>query len=134
MSGLNKEVILNSDLSEMVKVEAIIDEVNDVGTLSDEKYPNLLIAVTEAFNNAVMHGNNFDVNKSVNIKVKAEDSGVVVRIQDNGDGFDYDNLPDPTDPINIEKFNGRGVFLMNNLADSVEFNKEGNEVTLKFLP
>jgi serine/threonine-protein kinase RsbW len=53
-------------------------------------------------------------------------------ISDNGAGFDYNNLPDPTAPENIEKENGRGVFLMKSLADEVAFNDSGNEVSIYF--
>ena len=54
------------------------------------------------------------------------------KVRDEGAGFDFDNLPDPTAPENLLKENGRGIFLMRNLADEVEFTGEGNEVCLFF--
>lgn len=133
MALFETQLVLNSDLEDLRKVETVIDDLNAAADLGDEKYPNLLIAVTEAFNNAVLHGNKHDANKKITVSAEAFNEGVVFKVADEGEGFDYNNLPDPTDPVNIEKFNGRGVFLMNNLADSVEFNETGNEVTLKFL-
>jgi serine/threonine-protein kinase RsbW len=56
----------------------------------------------------------------------------VYKRQDEGKGFDYHNLPDPTAPENILKENGRGIFLMKNLSDEIEFNDSGNEVTIYF--
>jgi len=53
-------------------------------------------------------------------------------VQDEGNGFNFQDLPDPTDPANIEKPNGRGVFLMRNLADEVTFSSDGRRVQLRF--
>ena len=133
MALFETQLVLKSDLDDLRKVETVIDDLNAAADLGEEKYPNLLIAVTEAFNNAVLHGNKHDLTKKVTITAEAFSEGVVFKVADEGEGFDFDNLPDPTDPENLEKFNGRGVFLMNNLADAVEFNEIGNEVTLKFL-
>ena len=53
-------------------------------------------------------------------------------IKDEGDGFEPDALPDPTDPANIEKPHGRGVFLMQQLSDEIEFEDDGRTVIIKF--
>jgi serine/threonine-protein kinase RsbW len=55
-----------------------------------------------------------------------------VTVRDEGDGFEFNNIPDPTDPANIENLHGRGVFLMRSLADRIEFNDSGNEVRMRF--
>ncbi len=113
-------------------VEKHIDNICKEVAVNKDYYGNILIAVTEAVNNAIHHGNKSNPNKSVNVQADKSEKELSFRIQDEGDGFDYDNLPDPTDPANIEKPHGRGVFLMKNLADDVDFEEQGKIVILKF--
>ena len=91
-----------------------------------------MIAVTEAVNNAIDHGNKKDESKSVHLTVGTTDETLCFSIEDEGEGFDYNNLPDPTAPENILKENGRGIFLMQNLADEMEFENDGRKVNLYF--
>jgi serine/threonine-protein kinase RsbW len=100
--------------------------------LNEDLYGNVLIAVTEAVNNAIIHGNQLNENALISIQVLKKDTDICFVVSDNGAGFDYNNLPDPTAPENIEKENGRGVFLMKSLADEVAFNDSGNEVSIYF--
>ena len=86
----------------------------------------------EAVNNAIVHGNKYDEKKFVNIYILLENNLLKVTIEDQGAGFKPSEVPDPTEPENLENVNGRGVFLMKNLADELEFNKKGNKVILKF--
>lgn len=113
-------------------VESFIDNAKDRFQLNDDIYGNIMIAVTESVNNAIKHGN--ESNKTKNVALKLEFSSHMIRfiIKDEGLGFDYDNLPDPTAPENLDKPGGRGIFLMKNLADEVHFNKPGTEVELSF--
>ena len=113
-------------------VERLVEDVCDVFNVNEDCYGNILIAVTEAVNNAMYHGNKGNPAKNIKIGFESHDKNIQFSIADEGTGFDYDNLPDPTDPLNIDKPNGRGVFLMKNLADKVEFNKNGQEVLLTF--
>jgi serine/threonine-protein kinase RsbW len=92
----------------------------------------MLIAVTEAVNNAIVHGNKNDPEKYVRIGFESDEEQLVFSITDEGQGFDYTNLPDPTDPENIEKVSGRGVFLMSNLSDFIRFEQNGAKVLLGF--
>jgi serine/threonine-protein kinase RsbW len=91
-----------------------------------------MIAVTEAVNNAIKHGNDGDKSKNVSLSLSLKDSLIQFVIKDEGSGFDYENLPDPTSPENIEKIGGRGIFLMKHLSDQVEFKDKGKEVQLSF--
>ena len=79
-----------------------------------------------------MHGNSSDPNKNVTVEYHSGENTIEFMVKDEGSGFDFENLPDPTDPKNIEKPTGRGVFLMKNLADEVVFHEEGRVVELKF--
>ena len=123
---------LPSDFNALVDVENLIDRVcTDLG-IQEEAYGNVLIAVTEAVNNAVNHGNKFNNNLSVHVSVGDHSEQFCFNIVDEGLGFDYENLPDPTAPENILKENGRGIFLMKNLADEVVFDKNGSSVFIYF--
>jgi len=113
-------------------VERLVDDVCDVFNLNEDNYGNILIAVTEAVNNAIYHGNEGNPNKCIQIGFESNEKHIKFIVSDEGKGFDYNSLPDPTDPKNIDKTNGRGVFLMKNLADNVEFNNNGQEVLLTF--
>lgn len=121
-----------SDLNNITKVESLIDEVCENLGLNEDNYGNVLIAVTEAVNNAIIHGNKEDLNKKVRVDVIKENRNVVFSVSDEGTGFDFDNLPDPTAPENLEKPDGRGIFLMKNLSDGVEFISPGSKVNITF--
>jgi serine/threonine-protein kinase RsbW len=113
-------------------VEKLVDDVCAKHEIHEDHYGNLLIALTEAVNNAIVHGNGNDPDKKVSVQYQSGIKSIDFKIKDEGPGFDFDNLPDPTDPKNIEKPNGRGVFLMKNLADEVNFHDDGRVVELKF--
>jgi len=127
-----REIKFNSVAENIHIVEKLIDEVCETLNVSEEHYGNILISMTEAVNNAIVHGNKLNPDKQVNVKVKTEDKTIHFTIEDEGPGFDYENLPDPTAPENIEKPNGRGVFLMQNLADECSFEDNGRIVELEF--
>lgn len=113
-------------------IENLIERVFAEYKISEEFYGNVLISLTEAVNNAIVHGNKLDPGKQVQVRFKVEDKSLCFQIEDEGPGFDYDHLPDPTAPENLEKPNGRGVFLMRNLADKCEFLEDGKIVSLQF--
>ena len=127
-----EQVKLPSDFASLVEVENLIDKVcADLG-VQDDAYGNVLIAVTEAVNNAIQHGNEENSNLFVDVAVGDKETEFCFRIKDEGIGFDYNSLPDPTAPENLLKESGRGIFLMRNLADEVEFDGEGNSVNIYF--
>ncbi len=101
--------------------------------LCAELYPNMLISLTEAVNNAIKHGNHYDHSKTVFIQARIQDDRVCCIVTDEGSGFDYLSLPDPTVAENIEKIGGRGVFLMQQLSDRIKFLNNGSTVEMEFL-
>lgn len=113
-------------------VESFIDNAKDRFNLNDDIYGNIMIAITEAVNNAIQHGNKSISKKNVSLKLIIEENNIKFIVTDEGVGFDYKNLSDPTSPENVSKIGGRGIFLMKNLCDEVAFNKEGREVELSF--
>lgn len=121
-----------SDMNELFRAESLVDKVCQHLCVKEDNYGNVLIAVTEAVNNAIKHGNKNDVSKFVELKVMDSDDVFSFEVKDQGSGFDFNNLPDPTAPENIEKENGRGIFLMRSLADKVDFGNNGSFVLLTF--
>ena len=124
---------IKSDFQEVPKVEALIDKVCGSLGVNEDFYGNVLIAVTEAVNNAIIHGNLNQANLTVDLSVGDKPEEFCFSVEDKGAGFDFNNLPDPTAPENIMKENGRGIFLMKNLADELEFEKEGRKVNIYFV-
>jgi serine/threonine-protein kinase RsbW len=127
-----KDITINSSVENLTYVEKEIESIFDNFSYEQEHFGNVLIAVTEAVNNAVHYGNQEDVTKLVNINFSSLKNKLMVTIKDQGDGFDYDALPDPTDPNNLEKLEGRGIFLMKHLSDSIEFSDNGSKVKMVF--
>lgn len=114
-------------------VESFIDNANDFFGFSNDLYGNIMVSVTEAVNNAILHGNKSQQNKDVTLSLQIEDKDFIkFIITDQGEGFDYNNLPDPTAPENIEKIGGRGIFLIGQLCDDLSFDDNGKMVILSF--
>ncbi|MFZ6010763.1 MAG: ATP-binding protein [Bacteroidota bacterium] len=113
-------------------IESFIDNAKERFHLDDDIYGNIMIAVTEAVNNAIKHGNANDRGKNVLLSLSLEESMIKFIVKDEGTGFNYDKLPDPTAPENLEKPGGRGIFLMKHLSDEVEFKENGRVVELSF--
>ena len=127
-----REVSIASSYDELNKVESLITEsCGDLG-VNEDAYGNVLIAVTEAVNNAIEHGNKRLSNLSVSVMVGDHQDEFCYAVKDQGAGFDFNDLPDPTAPENMLKENGRGVFLMRSLADEVVFSHGGSQVYIYF--
>lgn len=126
------EIMIPSTFDAVHEVEKMIDKVCSEIGVREDSYGNVLIAVTEAVNNAIIHGNNKQESMEVAVAVANNDRDFCFTIKDQGNGFDYNGLPDPTAPENIEKENGRGIFLMRNLSDEVEFEDYGRRVNIYF--
>jgi serine/threonine-protein kinase RsbW len=127
-----KSLKLPSNNDAIGLVENLIDEICAELAVNEDAYGNVLIAVTEGINNAIQHGNKYSNDLYIAIAVGNNLSEFCFSITDQGDGFDYDALPDPTAPENIMKENGRGVYLMRNLADEVIYEELGKTVCIYF--
>jgi serine/threonine-protein kinase RsbW len=120
-------------ISENIRmIESFIDNAKERFELDEDIYGNIMIAVTEAVNNAIKHGNSGDKTKNVHLSLSLNESLLKFVVKDEGHGFDYQNLPDPTSPENLEKIGGRGIFLMKHLSDQVTFKEHGKVVELSF--
>ncbi|MEO8071891.1 MAG: ATP-binding protein, partial [Acidobacteriota bacterium] len=96
----------------------------------DAENSNLFIALDEAFVNAVKHGNKFDADKIVRISAEVSPTEARFTIEDEGEGFNVSEIPDPTNPENLFKTSGRGVLIIHNIMDEVKYNERGNRLTM----
>ena len=107
----------------------LIKRVEKVGVV-DAENSNLFIALDEAFVNAVKHGNKFDANKIVRVSAEVSAKEARFTVEDEGEGFDVNSIPDPTDPENLFKSSGRGVLIIHNVMDEVRYNERGNRLEM----
>ena len=124
---------LESSPESIRQVDPFLKGIEAIAALTPERYHDLLLAMTEAVNNAIIHGNRQDPSKPVTVDVRIENTTFIAVVTDEGGGFDPSSIPDPRDPENLLREGGRGVFLIQHLADSVEFRRTdtGMAVMLK---
>ena len=123
---------LASSPDNVANVEPYVEKLVAQYHISPDVYGNILISLTEAVTNAITHGNNNDISKLVMVSLKKQKDKLVFFITDEGGGFDFANLPDPTAPENLLKIGGRGVFLMRQLSDQIRFSNNGSTVEIYF--
>ena len=124
------DIELPSDLSLMNTVlEYLLDRVDKIGLVKAEQ-SNLFVALDEAFVNAVKHGNRNDLTKLVRITAELSPHEAIFTVEDEGDGFDVREIPDPCDPGNLFKSTGRGVLLIYNIMDEVEYSERGTRLRM----
>ncbi len=129
---MERVIEIPSRLENLNYIEKLIDEVSDIFKLDSDVYGKVLISTIEAVNNSIIHGNKLSPEKNVTVKLNFIEKELHIFITDEGKGFDFYNVPDPTKPENIENIHGRGIFLMKNLADNVIFTDDGKSVELIF--
>ena len=123
---------LRSESKSLLILESWVNSLCENHAISNEIYGNILIALSEAVNNAINHGNKNILEKETLIVSTFNHKHLTFNVTDMGNGFDFSDLPDPTLPENIEKPQGRGIFLMRQLSEEVVFEEPGNKVELTF--
>jgi len=126
------QIKIGSVTKNLSLVENLIDEISSKYSLESDLYGKVLVACTEAVNNSIIHGNNSNPEKLVEVEVKSNKEKLKILVKDEGKGFDFMHVPDPTAPENIENIHGRGVFLMDHLSDEMNFLENGACVELIF--
>lgn len=129
---MKKSINIKSKIDNINLIEKFVDDFSEENKINSEMYGKILIASVEAVNNSIVHGNKEDINKDVYLEMRMDSNQIKVYVKDEGNGFDYDNIPDPTKPENLENIHGRGIYLMNHLADEVNFYKNGAVVEMIF--
>ncbi len=121
---------MGSDPKNIHHVEEFLLKMNSVLNIDDEKFGSLLVVVTEAVNNAIIHGNRRNPSKKVVVTCERREKVLIVKVKDEGKGFNPHTVPNPVHEDNLLRESGRGVFLMHQLMETVSFNENGNEVTM----
>jgi serine/threonine-protein kinase RsbW len=123
---------IESNAKNLITVEEFVNYFAvDLNIIAD-KIPGLLLSVTEASTNAIVHGNKSDETKLVTIDATKVDNQLIISVKDQGKGFDPSKIPDPTETDNLLKDSGRGIYLMRVYMDDLKFNvtPEGTETIL----
>lgn len=115
------QLSIPSSYDAMEKVAAMIEQAGARSRISEDDEVDLMISVMEAVNNAIQHGNKEDASKQVHIRIEAEPGRLVCWVEDEGAGFDPDAVPDPLSPDNLLNPSGRGILMMREFMDNVEF-------------
>lgn len=123
---------LPSKPESITQLEELIETIADKYKVSEDTFANMMTCLSEVVINAIVHGNKLDKNKMVIVNAEVDAKRVIWTVADEGDGFDYNHLPDPTAAENLESLTGRGVYIVKQLADQCIFNAKGNEVELHF--
>ena len=124
---------LPSNHESVAVLENFVDDLVSNLQIGDDVYANLMTCLNEAITNAIFHGNKQNPDKKVYINLEViNQKRLIFNVADEGAGFDFNDIPDPTDEANLEKLTGRGVYIMKKLADQCIFNTLGNEVELHF--
>jgi|WetSurSiteA1Bulk_404760.scaffolds.fasta_scaffold107601_1 serine/threonine-protein kinase RsbW len=125
-------MVLPSSKNEIGKLENLLFELNKIFMIDEERFINFHIAASEAFANAVVHGNKESQSKKVFVDIYEDDSEIQLVIKDEGTGFNQGLVPDPTDNGNLLKDHGRGIFIMKSLTDGFDCSSgiDGTKVIL----
>ncbi len=123
---------LPSRQDQVERVEKLADKISKEMKFPEPERDKIAIAVTEAVNNAILHGNKLDPSKKVSIQIRVNEKSITFIVRDQGSGFDPDSLPDPLDPQNLLKESGRGIFILKSLMDEVsfDFSDDGTQITM----
>jgi len=126
-----KILVINSDVIELKKVETFITDIFREYNLEKKYFNKVYVCISEAVVNSIKHGNKNDRNKSVSIEVNCDMHEINIMIEDEGDGFDLNQISDPTNGENLKNESGRGIFIIKTLTNQIEYNEKGNRVQFK---
>ena len=121
-----REIQLPSRIESVDQAAVEADEFAKSCGFGDDFVSAIDLAIRESVANAVKHGNKFDESKSVEVTFADSDEGFEVTVRDHGTGFDVDEIPDPTNPENLLKANGRGILFMNSFMDEVSWSNHSD--------
>jgi serine/threonine-protein kinase RsbW len=126
------KLTLRSAYEEVERLEGLLNKLQEELGFDDEFYARLMLAVSEAATNAIVHGNKLDDSKNAVVAAYLDDNKLTFITTDEGEGFKPEELPDPIAEENLFNTSGRGVYLMKEYADEVFFEDDGSKLTLSF--
>jgi serine/threonine-protein kinase RsbW len=119
---------LNSTYKESEKVPDFVTDIQEKSQLEEDTTGNLMLLLSEAVTNAIVHGNKLDKKKKVEVEVQINSKQIVSIVKDQGDGFDPQTANDPLKEENLLKDSGRGIFLIEEISDSVDYLNNGTTI------
>ena len=125
-------IVFKSNPENIRLVKHWLDDIAIEHSIHESVYPNILITLTEAVNNAIIHGNKCDTSKEIKLWCDIKSKKITFIVRDEGEGFDWNTIPDPRECERIQMENGRGVLIMQSLAHRVKFRKQGANVEITF--
>lgn len=128
----DEKMLISSKPESLLLVERLVEDLCSILGIKEELSGNILISLTEAVNNAIIHGNKNNPEKTVTIQYQVSPQKIVFTVKDEGNGFNPEEIPDPTTNENIEKTGGRGIFIIKKLSDHTEIIKPGNTIKIHF--
>lgn len=123
---------ISTDIKELKEVENFIEDISEHFNLQNTYYGNILVALSEAVENSIIHGNKNKKEKKITITLKQVPKGLCFTVQDEGDGFDINNIPDPTDVKNNPEKKGSGIYLIKTLTDEMQYFDKGKKLEMIF--
>lgn len=132
MATLKKSIRINSELSEISKLDGFLVSLFDELNMEENDRERIRLSLHEGVTNAIKHGNKFDLDKTVNLCALHFGNHLEFQIIDQGAGFEPEEVDNPLDPANLLKDSGRGVFLMQMYADEVKYTDQGRQLNLGF--
>lgn len=128
------DFLISSDRNNISIIEKKIENLKNEFNIDENKFINIQIAVSEAMINAIVHGNKEDITKKVLIKIIIKERTIEIIIKDEGKGFNFEKIPDPTKDENILKEHGRGLHIIKSLSDhfKLKTGETGTEISIIF--
>jgi len=123
---------LNSIITEIHKLEKFVEEICDEHNINNTYFGNILLTLTEAFENAIFNGNGSDPTNKVSSTIETTPKGLLFEVHDEGKGFDFLNIPDATDVVGNPDKKGTGIFMIKALADEINFIDKGRGIQILF--
>lgn len=119
---------LNSTYQESEKVPDFVTDIQEKSQLEEDTTGNLMLLLSEAVTNAIVHGNKLDEKKKVEVEVQINSKKIVSTVKDQGDGFDPEAANNPLKEENLLKDSGRGIFLIREISDSIDYLDNGTKI------
>lgn len=127
-----KEIVLESSFDEVEHLEDYVNELQDWADFNDEDYARIMLTLSEAVTNAIVHGNKENPEKQVKVRSELSDGELAITVKDEGAGFDPSKIPNPLKDENLLNIGGRGVYLIKEYADDLQFYENGTKLEMLF--
>ena len=129
---MRRELVISSELVNIEKVRLFLEQIFLDARLNRRSFNRVYLGLSEAVNNAIIHGNNLNSEKQVYILIYYFEGILMIEVKDEGEGFPFDYIEDPTIDKNLKKESGRGIFLIRNIADNIQYFDGGRSVAIKY--